>query len=211
MESLVLPKTRDEAKACGNRLYYTCKPCNRGHLSARKVSNRACQACNAFNARNWAKENPEKLLAASRKFETTHRERLLVKRRETKRLRYAEDPEKQKIAAQKWAAKNQARKYELNARRRAANRLASPLWLTEQHRLEIEKVYLLAKSLSESTGFEHHVDHIFPLRGKRSCGLHVPWNLEVLPRNENIRKGNKEPSCDLALAFVPIEDGKWRA
>ena len=52
-------------------------------------------------------------------------------------------------------------------------------------------MYWLASDLFKVTGEEYHVDHIVPLVGVDVCGLHVPWNLQVLPSDLNLKKGNK--------------------
>ena len=65
----------------------------------------------------------------------------------------------------------------------------------EQYADDIKEIELAAKTISKKTGEEHHVDHIVPLKGQYKghdtvCGLHVPWNLQVLPKRENLKKGS---------------------
>lgn len=78
-----------------------------------------------------------------------------------------------------------------NARRRASKLCATPTWLTKEELQEIEELYEIARAFRLYTGEDYHVDHIVPLQGKDVCGLHVPWNLQVLSATENLSKSNK--------------------
>lgn len=81
------------------------------------------------------------------------------------------------------------RQYEI--RRNINKLLATPSWLTIKQKYEIGEFYYAAMKLEEETGTKYHVDHIIPLQGKNVCGLHVPWNLQVIPAKENLSKGNR--------------------
>jgi hypothetical protein len=69
---------------------------------------------------------------------------------------------------------------------------ATPNWLTGCQRENMESYYKEARRLTEDTGVKHEVDHIVPIKGETVCGLHVPWNLQVIPKSQNISKGNRE-------------------
>lgn len=77
------------------------------------------------------------------------------------------------------------------AKRKAAKLQATPKWLTKEHLEQIQEFYKQSYDLKLLTNKEYHVDHIVPLQGKTVCGLHVPWNLQILTAEENIAKSNK--------------------
>jgi hypothetical protein len=84
------------------------------------------------------------------------------------------------------------------AKRRSRKLQATPNWLTKEQFKEIEQFYIIAKELQWLSEEPLEVDHIVPLkaidpitRKHIACGLHVPWNLQILPRFVNRSKSNK--------------------
>lgn len=57
------------------------------------------------------------------------------------------------------------------------------------------EIYLAYKKCTElrKLGFDMHVDHVIPINGKTVSGLHVPWNLQVIPAKQNLTKKNSTP------------------
>jgi 5-methylcytosine-specific restriction endonuclease McrA len=77
------------------------------------------------------------------------------------------------------------------ARYLATKAQRTPKWLTAINFDQINMFYEAATSLTKELGIKMEVDHIIPLFGENVSGLHVPWNLQVLTKSDNARKGNR--------------------
>ncbi len=112
---------------------------------------------------------------------------------------YQKSNEKVKARAKDWYYNNidrrkgnyrawfQKNKWLINAhgaKRHASKLLATPPWITKDQLNHIKKMY-------EECPPGFHVDHIIPLQGRNVRGLHVPWNIQILPAKENLSKGNR--------------------
>lgn len=144
---------------------------------------------------DWNRNNRERRSERER-----YKYQLLVevdpkKARSRSRLYRLENPDKvietRRKSGKKYAINNKVKIQAKSAKRRGRKLNATPNWLTKVQLLEIEDFYAATLMFRVYTGLEYHVDHIVPLQGKKVCGLHVPWNLQVLEASENMRKSNK--------------------
>ena len=156
-----------------------------------KVEKAAWDNLNREHTREYSveyqKNNPEAVKAAQDKYRKNNPDAVKASQANWRR----NNPEASKASYTNWANRNKEAINAKTARRRAAKKGATPHWLTEVQLQEIKDFYSLARDCYLVTGEEYHVDHIIPLKGKDICGLHVPWNLQVLPRDINRKKNNK--------------------
>ena len=204
MDTTNLPKTRAEAKAAGAKYYFTGEPCKHGHVAPRKTKG-SCLEClkleweqsNIKRAEYFAEYNrSEAGQAAKQRYYEKNKEYVVAKALAT--------PARLKNQYRKaWADKNLVSVRANTKNRRRKHRNATPPWLTRRQKTEMRSMYQIAITTSKMTGEAYVVDHIWPLRSDVVCGLHVPWNLRIITRAENLQKSNSLPTDAEALAFPP--------
>lgn len=96
-----------------------------------------------------------------------------------------------KLKLQNWYKNNPGKRTYHSSLRKKRIAQATPDWLSAEQLIDICTEYEICAWCNEVTGEVYHVDHIVPLKGKNVCGLHVAWNLRVIPAKENMSKGNK--------------------
>ena len=187
-------------------MYKKCSTCKEEKLTSEFGKNRStrdgyhnqCKLCR----KNYTSRNIEDILRKSKEYYCLNREKCLDKRntynklnrintaKRTKKYREA-NKDRLNLLRRKYTITNREKVYAYNAARRAAKLKATPKWLTKEELQQIEELYEIAQAFKLYTGQEYHVDHIVPLQGENVCGLHVPWNLQILEASENLKKSNK--------------------
>ena len=132
----------------------------------------SCKTCDNVKKAQYRKANRDKLLSDKQQDYAKNRARYLADK---------------KVYRQE----NKGTIRALNAARKRVVKLRTPAWLSTDELWLVKEVYKLAAHRTELFGFQWDVDHIVPLQGTIVSGLHVPWNLQVIPSRDNICKKNK--------------------
>lgn len=168
------------------------------------------------SSKTWQECHREHHRAASKEWATKNVEHVKSKRKERYLLALAENPSMNKAAHAKhrekrnaasaayrkankekmrqldrdWVRNNPDKNAAKTAKIRAGE--ACPPWITEDQKLEMLRFYTEAHLMTQETGIQYEVDHIHPLKSRKieACGLHVPWNLQILTSPENKQKSD---------------------
>lgn len=173
---------KDKTKPDG--LNVTCRQCSSEKHRKHYLENRE-KVCKRTS--EYAQKNRDKTLEYQKQHYLENRDRHLT----LQKKRREENPEVFRKRSRESYINNKPLYVEKTARRRATRLDATPDWLTKEHLQEIKEMYEIISMFKLYTGQEYHVDHIIPLQHDLVCGLHVPWNLQILSAKDNLSKSNK--------------------
>lgn len=146
-----------------------------------------CKICVAAYKKQYVTVNCDRIRAQQKEYN----DKKYPERRGYFQQRYANRKDAILEQSRLWRKNNPDRHAARENKRRASKLQRTPSWLTENDYWMIEQAYVLSALRTKLFGFRWEVDHIIPLKGKTVSGLHVPWNLQVIPALENRRKHNK--------------------
>jgi len=159
----------------------------------------------AENKKQYRQENRERLLEYQKRHYQENREHYKQYRQENKerlleyRKRYYQENKERILEHRKqYYEENKDYYAEISRRRHALKRSAIPdhLLNCEVERQRLVDIYALRRIISEATGVEHHVDHMWPLS---KGGPHWSGNLQIIPAKKNV---SKRDSVDEGLVAV---------
>jgi len=160
----------DPCKKCGERNKQTRLRWNKQNL--KNYLQTTCKDCEQAAHYQWRKDNPEAW--------AKHMQLYYIRKNGpiTRNMNHTEESRRD------WQ-RNKSIKRATRAKQ------ARVLWDKELTDFIYMEAHDLRKRRNLGTGFDWHVDHVIPLKGKDVCGLHVWNNFAVIPKVDNLRKGNK--------------------
>jgi len=150
-------------------------------------------------ATQWYLENEKQAKLSRKKYYANNKDKFPLRTIDENRVYYLANIEKENERCRYWKNDNKvySKEYQKEYRqsehgrgvanfhtnkRRAAKLNATPKWLTKKQLNDIKNIYKTCPKGSE-------VHHIIPLQALSNvCGLHVPWNLEILTKEEHLSK-----------------------
>lgn len=153
-------------------LYPKAKTCKDGHRSY-------CKACDKARKDFWRQNNKEHHNTKCREWVLNNKEKRLEISRKHNKKRVLSGVSKEEKRA--WRQNNLAKSRAYVNARRADLKQATPKWVNMN---DVNKIYEQAQKIKLT------VDHIVPLKHKLVCGLHVPWNLQLMEASKNYAKSN---------------------
>lgn len=162
-----------EKLSAKKKLYHKA---NKEKITAYKKANKEKIAA---QLKTWQAANKEKIAA----YNKANKEKVAVR----KKAYHKANREKINDNSKAYYQANKEKSVAHAARRRALKRKQIPIHLRDcpHEKQRLVKTYKLRNILSEATGVQHHVDHMWPLN---DGGPHWSGNLQVIPAEENLSK-----------------------
>lgn len=189
-----LPPTRADARTAGARKYFAGRPCKRGHVAPRTVSDGGCVACHAARGRAQWLDDPDGVRDRRKVRCLNRRSRDPAKAKAQDQARNVRVQEAYHAAREAALVIAWAKSVCRQARRRA-RRKGVPFSITPEYVAGIAGLLCPVLGLS----LLYRVDDGRPSFGSASMDRvipalgYVPGNVAVIPRRANLLKNNATP------------------
>ena len=178
-------KANKEEIAAKDKVY---KEVNKKKIAAyQKAYREANKEKRNAQSRAYYKANKEELLVKKKAYYESNKNALKERYKDTRKAYREANRETFNAYKKAYYQANKAQSATYVTRRRALKRKQIPVHLRDcpYEKKRLVEIYKLRNIISEATGVQHHVDHMWPLA---DGGPHWSGNLQVIPAEENMSK-----------------------